>query len=66
VLRLVFGDDNYVAPARVLSRAATDFKQYVRLAIVEYALRGIKTKTVEVKLVDPVAGVRYEEFAHGA
>ncbi len=63
VLRLVLGDEEHRSPAGARPRPARDRRQHVLRGIVVDVLRGVQPEPVQVKLVDPVAGVRDEELA---
>jgi hypothetical protein len=64
VLRLVFTDDQRPARARDISNALADLGDDVSLAVIVDVLRRVEPQPVEMKLIDPVAGVGDEELAH--
>ena len=66
VLRLVLRDQkNRSIAGRRRARPSRHLGQHMRRRGVEDLLRRIEAQTVEMKLVDPVRGVRDHELAHG-
>src|SRR5262245_54336821 len=66
VLGLVLPDEQEVSSTRSFAHGLTDGGEDVPVRFVEYLLRRIETKAVEVKLVDPVRSVGDEELADRA
>src|SRR5712691_3201534 len=65
-LRLALGDENDWSAARRGSCTASDLADDVAARLVVDRLRGVEPQPVQVKLVDPVRGVRGEVVAHGS
>src|SRR5712691_11091904 len=64
LLRFVFRHEKKRAFPSGLSRRFPDRAQNVFLRSIENALRRIETKTIEMKLLDPIASVGDEKLAH--
>ncbi len=66
VLMLVFGDDERLPRAGRLAHATRDRRQYVVGRIVNNRMDGVDPQTIDVELVDPIAGIGDEELADRA
>ena len=64
VLRLVLGDHDRLPAGRCFADTPADRGDDVFRRRIEDLLRRIETQAVKMELVDPVPGVRDEEFAH--
>src|SRR5204863_3797101 len=64
-LRLALGHENNRTAACGVPRPAADLAEDVPARAVVNRLRGVKTQTIELKLVYPVGAVVREVIAHG-
>ena len=64
LLRFILGDQDHLARGGTFANFAGHGAQNVISGGVVDVLRGIQPETIQMELVDPVAGVRDAEFAH--
>src|SRR5205085_11923345 len=64
LLRLVFGDEDNLPLPRNGARVTAGGRQNVVMGLIEDLLRGVESQAIEMKLLNPIAGVGNEELAY--